>query len=74
MEPHQSVGRLFILLGVIIVVIGAILYLAPRFPLLDRLPGNLRWQKGPITVYFPLGVCLAVSMVLTIIFHILGRK
>ena len=74
MVPQQSVGKILILLGVIIVVIGAILYLAPRFQLLDRLPGNLRWQKGPVTIYFPLGVCLAVSVVLTIIFHILGRK
>lgn len=74
LPPHQSVGKLLILLGVLIVVIGAIIYLAPRFPILEKLPGNLRWQKGPVTIYFPLGICVLVSVILTLLFQILSRK
>ncbi|MCX6639580.1 MAG: DUF2905 domain-containing protein [bacterium] len=75
MMPYQSIGRLLLITGVVLAVVGGLLLIAPRFsPFLEKIPGNIRWQKGPVTVYFPLGLCILISIVLSLLFHFLGRK
>ncbi|MBU0520081.1 DUF2905 domain-containing protein [bacterium] len=71
---HQEFGKLLLLFGIILVVLGGILYLGPNLSFLEKLPGNLRWQKGPVTLYFPLGATVLLSIVLTILLQFLSRK
>ena len=74
MLPYQNLGKVLILLGLFLILIGGLVYLAPRLPFLQKIPGNLSWQKGSVRVYFPLGTCILVSILLTLLFHFLGRK
>jgi len=61
-------GKLFILLGVVFLVVGALLTLGPRLPFrLGRLPGDLVWEGRNTTVYFPIVTSLLLSAVLTLI-------
>lgn len=61
-------GKLFILLGVVFLVVGALLTLSPRLPFrLGRLPGDLVWEGRNTTVYFPIVTSLLLSAVLTLI-------
>jgi hypothetical protein len=62
------------LLGLVIVLIGALIYLSPRLPFLEKIPLNIQWQKGPVTFYFPLGLCIIGSILATILMYFLGRK
>jgi hypothetical protein len=76
-EPFITLGRLLIGLGVLLVVVGGIMLLAPRLPgvgdWLGNLPGDFRWERGSTRVYAPLGTMLLISIVLTILLNVLLR-
>lgn len=63
-------------LSKILMVIGAGLFLLGLlmpFLHLGRLPGDIIIKKGNATFYFPIVTCVVVSIVLSVIFHFLGR-
>ncbi len=62
------------LLGLMVVLIGALIYLSPRLPFLEKIPLNFHWQKGPVTFYVPVELCIIVSVLATILLHFIGRK
>lgn len=67
----MSAGKLIILVGVVIVVIG----LAIQFGLpLGRLPGDVKVSRGNTTFYAPLATGLVISVVLTILLNILLKR
>ena len=70
----ESLGRLLVYIGVIIVVLGAFLLLLSRMPWFGRLPGDIAWQKEGWTIYFPVTTMILVSVVLTIILNLIFRK
>ncbi|MGO9175907.1 MAG: DUF2905 domain-containing protein [Desulfobaccales bacterium] len=64
----SDLARFLILLGVILVVLGLALLLLPRITGLGRLPGDIIIKRENFTVYFPLGTCILVSLILSLIF------
>lgn len=70
----NELGRALLGLGLLLAVIGGSLLLAGRFGLrLGRLPGNIAYQGKHFSVYFPLGTCILVSIVLSAIFYAVSR-
>jgi len=67
-------GRLLIILGVVIVLVGVGLTLGPKIPWLGRLPGDFSFGGGSWRVYIPLGTSILISAVLTLILWLVGRK
>jgi hypothetical protein len=72
--PHQALGRAVIMAGAVLILIGGFIMLSARFGLWDKIPGNFRWQKGAVTIYFPLGISIIASLLLSLIFYFMGRK
>jgi Protein of unknown function (DUF2905) len=70
----QDLGRLLLVFGGVLVLVGALLLLAPRIPWLGRLPGDFVFQRGPVTFYFPLVTSLVVSVVLTLLLNLFFRR
>jgi hypothetical protein len=69
-----DLGKLLLVLGGVIVVAGAVLLLAGRFNLpLGRLPGDFVYRGKNTVFYVPLGTCIAVSIVLSLLFWLFGR-
>jgi len=66
-------ARWLIITGVILVGVGLFLLVAPKIPYLGKLPGNFTWQRGRLTVYVPLGTCLLISVILTLILSLWRR-
>jgi hypothetical protein len=64
-------GALVILLGLILIVAGN---LSGKVPWLGRLPGDIHIERGNWSFYFPLATCLVISLVLTILFSLFGRR
>ena len=56
-----------------LLVLGGIFLLLSRFGL-DRLPGDLVFQRGNFTVYVPIGLMILVSIVGTILLNIFLRR
>jgi hypothetical protein len=69
----SDLGRWLIVVGVILVIVGAGFLLAPKIPWLGRLPGDLSFKRGNFSFYFPLGTCIVISIILTLIFWLLRR-
>ena len=62
-----SIGKMLIVFGVVMVVIGIILILMGKVPFLGKLPGDIHIQKKDFGFYFPLGTCIVVSIVLSLL-------
>jgi len=74
MNEIQHIGKLLIIMGIIIIVAGALLLLSGKLPWIGRLPGDILIQKKNFTFYFPLATGILVSILLTLIFWFLGRR
>jgi len=70
----QPFGRWLIGVGAVIFLVGVVMTLAPRLPWLGRLPGDFVLQRDSFTFYFPLATSILVSIALTILFNLLGRR
>ncbi len=70
----DGLGRLLIIGGVVLAVVGLVLVLAPNIPFLGRLPGDIRIENENVRVFIPLGTMLVVSIVLTIVLNLLSRR
>jgi hypothetical protein len=64
-------GALMVLLGLVLLVAGN---LSGKVPWLGRLPGDMHIQRENWTFYFPLATCLVISIVLTLLFSLFGRR
>jgi len=71
---HGSLGRMLIVFGLLLVVIGAILIFAPKIPLLGRLPGDIVIRRENFTFYFPVATCIILSILLSILVRIFWGK
>jgi uncharacterized protein HemY len=70
----SEMGRLLIILGIAIAAIGVGLVLLGKTGLpLGRLPGDITYRGKNTTVYFPLATSILLSVVLSIIFFLIGR-
>ena len=68
----SDAGRLLMVLGGVLFVVGGLLA-AGGVPWLGRLPGDLMFRRGPVTVYLPIATCLLLSAALTLGFWLLRR-
>jgi hypothetical protein len=73
MEGTPSLGRMLMLLGAVLVVVGLLLSLAPRVPWLGRLPGDIVYRRGNFTFYFPLLTSILLSLLLTLLLSLFRR-
>lgn len=70
----NDVGKVLIALGLLITLAGLVLVFVGRVPWIGRLPGDIHVQRGNFTFYFPLATSLLLSVVLTLLLYLLGRR
>jgi hypothetical protein len=66
----QDIGRVLLVFGVLLAVIGGGLMLFGRF----HLPGDLTFRGGGVTVYVPIATSIILSVVLTVILSFVFRQ
>ena len=69
-----DVGRALIVLGIVLVGVGLLLSLVGKVPWLGRLPGDIHVERGNWSFYFPLATSLVLSVVLSLLFWLFGRR
>jgi Protein of unknown function (DUF2905) len=63
-NPLRDLGRTLLLLGVVLVIIGALLYFGAKLPFrFGKLPGDIVHRGEHSTFYFPIVTCLILSVV-----------
>jgi len=70
----MQTGRLVMILGAAVFVIGVLIYFAGRFGInLGSLPGDIRIERDNFTCIFPLATMILLSVILTIGVNLLIR-
>jgi len=70
-----QLGRLLILIGLVLLGVGAVLLIGSRFNLpFGRLPGDIVYRGKHTTVYFPWVTCLILSLLGTLIVWLFSRR
>ncbi len=67
----QQFGKWLIAIGAIIVLTGVLLVALGKIGLF-RLPGDLEFGDKNWRVYIPIGSCILISLVLTLIFWLIS--
>ena len=65
----QDGGRILLVFGALIALIGGALMLFGRF----HLPGDLTFRSGGVTIYLPIATSIILSIVLTIALNLFFR-
>jgi DUF2905 family protein len=61
-------GRTILVLGIVLVAFGLLILLGPRLPgFIGRLPGDISWSRGNVHIFLPIGTCILLSLILTLI-------
>ena len=65
-----DIGRLLLVFGVLLVVIGGALMLFGRF----HLPGDFTFRSGNTTIYIPVATSIILSIVATVVLNLVFRQ
>jgi hypothetical protein len=69
-----ELGKALLGLGLLLAFVGTILLVAAKMGLpLGRLPGDIAYKGKSVSVYFPIGTSILISVVLTVIFYLVSR-
>jgi hypothetical protein len=68
-----DLGRLVLLIGVVLVVVGGLSLLGVRLPI-GRLPGDIAIEGKNGGVYIPLTTMILASLILTLVFNLFIRR
>ena len=66
-------GKSLIILGGILVLLGLFFTFSGKIPFLGRLPGDIRIERENFSVFFPLGTCLLISLLLSLFLWLFRR-
>jgi len=69
-----DLGKALILMGILLVLVGAVFLFADRIPFLGRLPGDIVVRRKGFTLYAPIATALLLSLVLTLLLNLLRRR
>ena len=70
----SELGKILILLGGLMVLFGILLVAGGRLHLpIGRLPGDIIYRGKNTSFYFPIVTCIVLSVVLSLLFWLLGR-
>lgn len=72
MASHD-IGKALIIIGLVVLIIGVLVALSPRIPLLGRLPGDLSLHRGEHHVFIPIATCILLSIGLTVVVNVVLR-
>lgn len=70
----NDLGKMLLVMGLVVALVGVVLMLAGRVPWLGRLPGDIYVERGHWSFYFPLMTSIVVSVLLTLLFWLFGRR
>jgi len=69
----EGLGKVIIGAAIMLLILGTLFLLLGRYGL-DRLPGDLVFRRGNVTVYFPIGLMILLSIIGTIFLNLFFRR
>ncbi|MGH2533747.1 MAG: DUF2905 domain-containing protein [Thermomicrobiales bacterium] len=69
-----SLGRALMIAGAILILVGVLLAVSGRVPIVGRLPGDFTIKRGSTTIYLPFATSLLLSILLTLVARFVFRR
>ncbi len=69
----SELGKMLIVFGIILAVVGVILLAGPKIPWLGKLPGDFIYRGRRVTFYFPLATSIVLSIILSLLLYLFRR-
>jgi hypothetical protein len=66
----EGLGKILLIFGGVIIVVGLLLVFSQNIPFLGKLPGDIFVKKDNLSFYFPIVTFVIISIVLTIIINV----
>jgi hypothetical protein len=63
----NDVGKVLVVIGIVVTVIGLLLWAGVGKGWLGRMPGDIHYSRGNFSFHFPIVTCLLISLVLTVL-------
>ena len=74
MDSVRELGRMLLMLGGLLIVVGAFFYFGGKLPFrMGRLPGDIVHKGVHATFYFPIVSCIVLSVGLSLLFWLISR-
>ena len=73
-NPSGELGRLLMVAGLFLLLIGILFHWGGKIFGLGRLPGGILIRRGNFTFYFPLGTCILLSIVVSLALALFSRR
>ena len=69
----SGLGKTLIVAGLLLVAVGLFLTFGGKLNFIGKLPGDIRIERDNFSFFFPLGTCLLVSLLLSLVFWLFRR-
>jgi len=69
-----GLGKLILLTGLFIALLGAVILFAGKIPFVGKLPGDIHVHKPGFSLHIPIVTCLVLSVLFTIILNLFLRR
>ncbi|MBA4406862.1 DUF2905 domain-containing protein [bacterium] len=73
MNEFQSIGKILIISGVFLLVVGIVLVFWDRIPFIGKLPGDIIIKGKNFTFYFPIVTSILLSLILSLILYLFRK-
>ena len=73
MPGLEQLGRMLLMVGGAILLLGLLFMIGGKIPFLGKLPGDIRIERENFSCVFPLATCLLVSLLLTVVVNVVLR-
>jgi hypothetical protein len=68
-----AIGKMLIILGIILIIVGIGFLFGDRIPFIGKLPGDILIKKERFSFYFPITTSIIISIILTILFSLFRK-
>ena len=67
-------GKILIFFGIVMIVVGGFFLICNKIPFLGKLPGDIAVQKKNFGFYFPITTCIVISIIISLIMWLFGKR
>ncbi|OGY09232.1 MAG: hypothetical protein A2782_01790 [Candidatus Blackburnbacteria bacterium RIFCSPHIGHO2_01_FULL_43_15b] len=69
----QEAGRIVIVIGIVLIVLGSFLWFFGKLPFLGKLPGDIIIRRESFSVYAPVTTTIIISLFLSILLTVISN-
>jgi len=75
MTNFEGIAKLLIMAGLLLLLTGGALFVLSKFNIFGtRLPWDIFYRGEKVTFFFPIGTCLVISVILTVLLNLFFRR